>query len=70
MEIVLKVLLRMRHISSSEYNEYRKLEYLEYEKSLFGYIKAETSPYKKRAKMIPSDRYKTLAVQTYKDQNL
>ena len=70
MEIVLKVLLRMRHISSSEYNEYRKLEYLEYEKSLFGYIKAEASPYKKRAKIIPSDRYKTLAVQTYKDQNL
>ncbi|MFO7980463.1 MAG: XRE family transcriptional regulator [Candidatus Aminicenantes bacterium] len=68
MEIVLKTLLRMKHISSSEYNEYSKQRYLEYEKSLFGYVKAETAPYKKRTKTIPSDRYKTLAVQAYKDQ--
>lgn len=68
-EIVLKTLLWMKHISLSEYNEYSKQKYLDYEKSLFGYVKSETAPYKKRTKIIPSDRYKTLAVQAYKDQD-
>jgi transcriptional regulator with XRE-family HTH domain len=69
MEIVLKTLLRMKYISLSEYNEYRKQKYLDYEKSLFGHVKAETDPYKKRTKIIPSDRYKTLAVRAYKDKD-
>lgn len=70
MEIVLKTLLRMKYISLSEYNEYRRQKYLDYEKSLFGYVKSERDHYKKRTKIIPSDRYKTLAVQAYKDKNI
>jgi len=70
LEIILKTLLRMKYISLSEYNEYKEQKYLDYEKSLFGYVKAESSPYKKRTKVIPSDRYKTLAVQAFQDKDL
>ncbi|MCD6516911.1 MAG: ImmA/IrrE family metallo-endopeptidase [Candidatus Aminicenantes bacterium] len=68
-EIVLKALLRIKYISASEYKEYSKTDYLDYEKSLFGYIKAEKAPYEKKAKVIPSDRYKTLAVKVLKKGN-
>jgi len=70
MEIVLKVLYRMKHISLSEYNEYSLQKYLDYEKSLFGFVKSETDPHKGRSKIKPSDRYKTLAVQAYKDKDI
>ncbi|MBD3414398.1 MAG: helix-turn-helix domain-containing protein [Candidatus Aminicenantes bacterium] len=66
--IVLKTLLKMKVISMSEYQEYKKQEYLDYEKSLFGYIKAEKDPWKRKTKVTPSDRYKTLAVQALKNQ--
>jgi transcriptional regulator with XRE-family HTH domain len=66
-EIVLKSLLKMNYISISEYSEFIKTEYLDYEKSLFGYVKAEKDIYQKKVKIIPSDRYKTLAVQALKD---
>ncbi len=69
MEIVLKVLLRIKYISSLEYKEYNKPDYLDYEKSLFGYVKAEQAPYEKKTKVIPSDRYKTLAVKVLKKEN-
>jgi len=68
MEIVLKALLRMKYISASDCKEYSKTDYLDYEKSLFGYIKAEQPPYEKKAKVIPSDRYKTLAVKVLKEE--
>jgi len=67
LEIVLKSLLKMNYISISEYREFIKPEYLDYEKSLFGYVKAEKDIYQKKVKIISSDRYKTLAVQALKD---
>lgn len=68
LEIVLNSLFRMNYIDMSEYREYLKQEYLDYEKSLYGSIIGEKESFTRKTKIIPSDRYKTLAVQALKEK--